>query len=77
MGVGSTGRSIAAAVCRWRTRATSCLASAASLTGDAKITVAGNLPCSKVIHAVGPAFGYSSEFADHEGGLELLESTLF
>ena len=37
------------------------------LTGDAKITVAGNLPCSKVIHAVRPAFGYSPELADHAG----------
>ena len=27
------------------------------MTGDAKITTAGQLPCSKVIHAVGPRFG--------------------
>ena len=42
--------------------------------GDAKITVAGDLPCSKVIHAVGPAFGYSPNLADHAGKLELLEA---
>jgi O-acetyl-ADP-ribose deacetylase len=29
-------------------------------TGDAKITIAGNLPCSKVIHAVGPCFKTSN-----------------
>ena len=40
-------------------------------TGDAKITVAGNLSCSKVIHAVGPRFGYSDE---HETDLQVLES---
>ena len=42
--------------------------------GDAKITVAGDLPCSKVIHAVGPAFGYSPILADHADRLELLEA---
>lgn len=43
------------------------------LTGDAKITIAGNLPCSKVIHAVGPAFGSGSDPAEHEPCLKLLE----
>ena len=43
-------------------------------TGDAKITVAGYLPCSKVIHAVGPAFGYSPSVEDHADKLELLEA---
>ena len=38
-------------------------------TGDAKITIAGNLPCSKVIHAVGPRFGAM----DHEEDLITLE----
>ena len=42
--------------------------------GDAKITVAGDLPCSKVIHAVGPAFGYSPHLSDHADKLELLEA---
>ena len=27
-------------------------------TGDAKMTIAGNLPCDRVIHAVGPIFGH-------------------
>lgn len=31
-------------------------------TGDAKITIAGNLPCDKVIHAVGPVFGHTPPF---------------
>ena len=39
--------------------------------GDAEITVAGSLPCSKVIHAVGPRFGFSEE---HEADLEVLEN---
>ena len=34
-------------------------------TGDAKITIAGQLPCSKVIHAVGPRF----TLAEHEENL--------
>ena len=42
--------------------------------GDAKITVAGDLPCSKVIHAVGPSFGLSPYLADHADSLELLEA---
>ena len=43
-------------------------------TGDAKITVAGDLPCSKVIHAVGPAFGHSPSLVDHAESLERLEA---
>ena len=31
-------------------------------TGDAKMTIAGNLPCDKVIHAVGPIFGHAPPF---------------
>ena len=31
-------------------------------TGDAKITVAGSLPCDKVIHAVGPVFDFSPPY---------------
>eukprot|EP00966_Prymnesium_polylepis_P131884 3049862-Prymnesium_polylepis.2 len=38
-------------------------------TGDAKITIAGQLPCSKVIHAVGPRF----TSAGHEENLIKLE----
>ncbi len=38
-------------------------------TGDAKITTAGQLPCSKVIHAVGPRFS----FEGHEENLIKLE----
>ena len=33
-------------------------------TGDAKMTIAGDLPCDKVIHAVGPVFGHSPPFDD-------------
>ena len=40
-------------------------------TGDAKITISGQLPCDKVIHAVGPRFGYSG---DHSDNLKRLES---
>lgn len=40
-------------------------------TGDAKITVSGNLPCDKVIHAVGPRFGCGP---DHSRDLDLLQS---
>jgi O-acetyl-ADP-ribose deacetylase len=42
-------------------------------TGDAKITIAGSLPCEKVIHAVGPRFGYDYEF-DHDDNLNILEN---
>lgn len=38
-------------------------------TGDAKITISGDLPCEKVIHAVGPRFGY---FCDHSDDLAIL-----
>ena len=40
-------------------------------TGDAKITIAGSLPCKKVIHAVGPRFGYGY---DHDDNLNMLEN---
>lgn len=30
--------------------------------GDAKMTIAGNLPCDFVIHAVGPSFGFYGPF---------------
>jgi O-acetyl-ADP-ribose deacetylase (regulator of RNase III) len=40
-------------------------------TGDAKITISGQLPCDKVIHAVGPRFGYND---DHSDNLKRLES---
>ena len=38
-------------------------------TGDAKITVSGNLPCEWVIHAVGPQCSYCPPF---DGDLKLL-----
>lgn len=38
-------------------------------TGDAKITVSGNLPCEHVIHAVGPNFW---DYSDQEDALKLL-----
>ena len=40
-------------------------------TGDAKITIAGSLPCKKVIHAVGPRFGYGY---DHDDNLNMLDN---
>jgi len=40
-------------------------------TGDAKITIAGSLPCKKVIHAVGPRFGFGY---DHDDDLNMLEN---
>ena len=40
-------------------------------TGDAKITIAGSLPCKKVNHAVGPRFGFGS---DHDDDLNMLEN---
>eukprot|EP00966_Prymnesium_polylepis_P146979 3394667-Prymnesium_polylepis.3 len=42
------------------------------VTGDAKVTVAGGLTCSKVIHAVGPRFGMADVM--HEADLQLLEN---
>jgi O-acetyl-ADP-ribose deacetylase len=46
-------------------------------TGDAKITIVGNLPCSKVIHAVGPCFIISdhNSIKDYCVHLLLLEQT--
>lgn len=41
-------------------------------TGDAKITIAGDLPCKNVIHAVGPNFEFGD--VDHSQNLGLLES---
>ena len=40
-------------------------------TGDAKITDAYELPCQKVIHTVGPVYGYRPQGGKHE---ELLRS---
>lgn len=40
-------------------------------TGDAVVTVAGNLPCSFVVHAVGPRFGHCDD--DHADNLDLLK----
>ena len=42
-------------------------------TGDAKITIAGNLNCDNVIHAVGPRFGLGD--VDHSQDLKVLEDT--
>ena len=39
--------------------------------GDAKITIAGNLPCDYVIHAVGPNFNICDS---HEQGCRLLDN---
>lgn len=38
--------------------------------GDAKITIAGKLPCKHVIHAVGPRFGFGPDFDSHLAVLE-------
>lgn len=40
-------------------------------TGDAKVTTSGDLRCNKVIHAVGPCFGWCDD--DHTENLLLLD----